>query len=146
MDIEWIDLCVKNPSFLLCEHYCQKFNFGKATPTFDGDIEAVKQTFDTLRNYKYQVEFLKENDFNVDFLKIERYVDQYYSDPETLGRFIISTDPNSLDVSQLGTDFSSLSTSNPFILGSGNTLIFEFKYITLLRYSMISILTLIIIR
>ena len=97
VDTEWIDLCVNNPTFLLCEYYCQKFNFGKATPTFDGDIEAVKQTFDTLRNYKYQVEFLKENDLNADFIKIERYVDQYYSDPETLGRFIISTDPNSLD-------------------------------------------------
>ena len=145
INIEWIDLCINNPSFLFCEYYCQKFNFGKATPTFDGDIEAVKQTFDTLRNYKYQVNFLKENDLNADFIKIERYVDQYYSTPEILGRFIISTDPSSLDVSELKTDFTTLTSINPFILGQNNTLEFSFKFVPVLAIKLISILTLIMI-
>lgn len=128
LDEERIDLCVNNRNFLMCEFYCQQFNFAKATPTFDGDIEGVKRTFDILRNYIYQVDFLKENEFNADFVKIERYVDQYYTTPEVLGSFIISTDPFSLDVSKLGTDFTVISSANPFLLGAGNTLEFHFKF------------------
>jgi hypothetical protein len=132
VDKEQMELCVNTPSFVLCENYCQQFNFAKATTTFDGDIEALKRTFDILRNYKYKVDFLKENDFNVDFLRIERYVDQYYADPEILGMFIISTDPESVDVSKLGTDFTYLSSANPFLLGNGNTLKFSFKFTSIL--------------
>jgi hypothetical protein len=139
---ESIELCANTPSFLLCEHYCQQFNFAKATDTFDGDIDSLKRTFDILRNYKYKVKFLKENDFNVDFVKIERYVDQYYEHPDILGLFIISTDPAALDVSRLSTDFTTLSNVNPFALGNGNTLEFHFKFISVFQSGILLIIIL----
>ena len=138
--IEKVDQCLQNPNLLNCILYCEDFNIAKGTDTFDGDIAGVKHTFDILRNYKYKVNFLKENDFDIDFVKIERYIDEFYYTTIFKERFIISTDPSSLDVATLGTSFSTVSAVNPFTLGKGNSLIFSFKYAKVISSILVSVM------
>lgn len=127
-DTEKADYCLQDPNFMNCEYYCQDFNIAKATDLFDGDMSGVKRTFDILRNYHSDLTFFHENELSVDFIKIERYVDEHYYHQIFKERFIIATDPSSLDVAELSSDFTILGSGvNPFKLGQGNTLTFYFK-------------------
>ena len=131
-DTEKADYCLQNPNFMNCEYYCQDFNIAKATDLFDGDMSGVKRTFDILRNYHADLTFFHENELSVDFIKIERYVDEHYYHQIFKERFIIASDPSSLDVGELSSDFTVFGAGvNPFKLGEGNTLRFYFKKINI---------------
>lgn len=63
---------------IFCQRFCESFNIVKPTPTFDGDIKALKQTYDHLVRYEDALQNRKKSVFRNDVLRMKNDLEKNF--------------------------------------------------------------------
>lgn len=120
-----LQACSQYSNFTACEFYCQEFSIAKHNDYFDGNPELMLRTFRVMMAVRENLKGFNENDFNLDYVKLENSIDdlkeKYYP------YIYASTMPNDVEFNEQGNDFSELVGYNPLEVSANCTLDLTFK-------------------